>query len=82
MPNACLRISLLGHCQTVIVYTVLHRSVFLVIINNLNELRWLTCIELYEKANFYCQQRVLLECLKVRSSVYSNFDSIFSCCLF
>ena len=49
--------------------------------NHLNELRWLTSIELYENAKFYCQHPVLLECLKVHSSVYSNFNSIFSCCL-
>ena len=49
--------------------------------NHLNELRWLTSIELYGNAKFYCQHPVLLECLKVHSSVYSNFNSIFSCCL-
>ena len=49
--------------------------------NNLNELRWLTSIELYENAKFYCQHLVLLDYLKVHSSVYSNFNSIFSCCL-
>ena len=42
--------------------------------NHLNELRWLTSIELYENTKFYCQHLVLLECLKVDSSVYS------SCC--
>ena len=47
--------------------------------NHLIELRWLTSIELYENANFYCQRPVLLECLKVHSNVYSNFNSIFSC---
>ena len=50
--------------------------------SHLNELRWLTFIELYENAKFYCQHPVLLECLKVHSSVYSNFNSIFSYCLF
>ena len=49
--------------------------------NHLNELRWLTSIELYENANFYCQHPLLLECLKVRSNIYSNLNSIFSCCL-
>ena len=49
--------------------------------NHLNELRWLTSIELYGNVKFYCQHPVLLECLKVHSSVYSNFNSIFSCCL-
>ena len=49
--------------------------------NHLNELRWLTSIELHGNAKFYCQHPVLLECLKVYSSVYSNFNSIFSCCL-
>ena len=49
--------------------------------DHLKELRWLTSIELYENAKFYCQHPVLLECLKVHSSVYSNFNSIFSCCL-
>ena len=49
--------------------------------NHLNELRWLTSIELYENAKFYCQHSVLLECLKVHSSVYSNFNSILCCCL-
>ena len=42
--------------------------------NHLNELRWLTSIELYENANLYCQNPVLLECLKVHTSVYSNFN--------
>ena len=41
--------------------------------NDLNELRWLTSIELYENAKSYCQHSVLLECFKVHSSVYSNF---------
>ena len=49
--------------------------------NHLNELHWLASIELYKNANFYCQHPVLLECLKVHSNVYSNFNSIFSCCL-
>ena len=49
--------------------------------NHLNESRWLTCIELYENAKSFYQQPVLLECLKVHSSVYSNFNSIFPCCL-
>ena len=49
--------------------------------NHLNELRWLTSSELYENANFHCQHPVLLECLKVHSNVYSNFNSIFSCSL-
>ena len=49
--------------------------------NQLNELRWLTSTEFYENANFYCQHPVLLECLKVHSNVYSNFNSIFSYCL-
>ena len=49
--------------------------------NHLNELRWLTSIELYENASFYCQHQVLLECLKVHSNVYLNFNIIFSCCL-
>ena len=49
--------------------------------NHLNELCWLTSIELYENAKFYCQHLVLLEGLKVYSSVYSNFNSIFSSCL-
>ena len=50
--------------------------------NHLNELRWLTSIELYENAKFYCQHPVLLECLKVHSRFYSNFNSICSCCLY
>ena len=49
--------------------------------NHFNELRWLTSNELYENAKFYRQHLVLLECQEVHSSVYSNFDSIFSCCL-
>ena len=49
--------------------------------NHLNDLCWLTSIELSENANFYCQHPVLLECLKVHSNVYSNFNSIFSGCL-
>ena len=49
--------------------------------NHLNELRWLISTELYENASFYCQHPVLLECLKVHSNAYSNFNSIFSCCL-
>ena len=49
--------------------------------NHFNELRWLTSNELYENAKFYCQHLVLLECWEVHSSVYSNFNSIFSCCL-
>ena len=28
----------------------------------------------------FCQHPVLLECLKVHSNVYSNFNSIFFCC--
>ena len=50
--------------------------------NHLNELRWLTSIELYENAKFYCQRHVLLECLKVHSRFSSNFNSICSCCLY
>ena len=50
--------------------------------NQLNELRWLTSIELYENAKFYCQHPVLLEYLKVHSRFYSNFNSICSCCLY
>ena len=50
--------------------------------NQMNELRWLTSIELYENAKFYCQHPVLLECLKVHSRFYSNFNSICSCCLY
>ena len=50
--------------------------------NHLNELRWLTSIELYENAKFYCQHPVLLECLKVHSRFYSNFNSYCSCCLY
>ena len=50
--------------------------------NHLNELCWLTSIELYENAKFYCQHPVLLECLKVHSRFYSNFNSICSCCLY
>ena len=49
--------------------------------NHLNELRWLTSTELYENAKFSCQHPVVLECLKVHGSIYSNFNSIFSCCL-
>ena len=49
--------------------------------NHLNELRWLASTELNENATFYCQHPVLLECLKVHSNVYLNFNSIFSCCL-
>ena len=50
--------------------------------NHLNELRWLTSIELYENAKFFCQHQIFfLECMKVHSSVYSNFNSIFSFCL-
>ena len=49
--------------------------------NQLNKLHWLTSTEIYENANFYCQHPVLLECLKVHSNVYSDFNSIFSCCL-
>ena len=49
--------------------------------NHLNELRWLTSTELYENAKFWCQHPVVLECLKVHGSIYSNFNSIFSCCL-
>ena len=49
--------------------------------NHLNELRWLTSTELYENAKFCCQHPVVLECLKVHGSIYSNFNSIFSCCL-
>ena len=50
--------------------------------NHLNELCWLTSIELYENAKFYRQHRVLLECLKVHSRFYSNFNIICSCCLY
>ena len=49
--------------------------------NHLNELCWLTSIELYENAKFYCQHLLLLEGLKVHGSVYSNSSSIFSSCL-
>ena len=49
--------------------------------DHLKELHWLTSIELYENAKFYYQHPVLLECLKVHSGVYSNFNSIFSCYL-
>ena len=50
--------------------------------NHLNELRWLTSIKLYENAKFSCQHQIFfLECMKVHSSVYSNFNSIFSFCL-
>ena len=50
--------------------------------NHLNELHWLTPIRLYENAKFYCQHPVHWECLKVQSSIYSNFNGIFSCCLY
>ena len=50
--------------------------------NQFNELRWLTSIELYENVKFYCQHPVLLECLKVHSRFYSNYNSICSCCLY
>ena len=49
--------------------------------NHLNELCWLASIVLCENAKFFCQHPVVLECLKVHSSVYSNFSIIFSCCL-
>ena len=64
----------------VIVYTAQHPS-FFGHNNHLNELRWLTSTELNENTIFYCQHPVLLECLKVHSNVYLNFNSIFSCCL-
>ena len=50
--------------------------------NHLNELRWLTYMELYENAKFCCQHPVLLECLKVHSRFYSDFNSICFCCLY
>ena len=79
MSNAYLCISFLGHCRMVIVYC--SASIYLFGHNNqLNELRWLTSIELYENAKFYCQHPVLLECLKAHSRFYSNFNSICSCC--
>ena len=49
--------------------------------NDLNELRWLTSIELYEIVKFYCQHLVLLECLRVHSKFSPNFNCIFSFCL-
>ena len=49
--------------------------------NHLYELHWLTSIELYQNAKFYCQHPVLLDCSKLHSRVYSNFNSKFSCCL-
>ena len=49
--------------------------------NHLNELRWLTSIELYENANFHCQHPALVEYLKVKSNVYSSFNSILFCFL-
>ena len=81
MPNACLFILFFrslpnGNC--------LYSSASICLFghnNHLNKLRWLTSIELYENAKFYCQHPVLLECLKVHSSVYSNFNSIFSYCI-
>ena len=81
MPNACLRLSFLGQYRMVIVYTVHHQICLFGHSDHLKELPWLTSTELYENAKFYCQHPVLLECLKVHSSVYSNFNSIFSCCL-
>ena len=49
--------------------------------NHLKEIHWFTYIESYENAKFYCQHSVLLEFLRFHRSVYSNFNSIFSCCL-
>ena len=82
MPNACLCIFFRslpnGNClYSSASICLFHRSLF----NHLNELHWLTSIELHKNANFYCQHHVLLECLKVHSNVYPNFNSTFSCCL-
>ena len=61
----------LGHCRMVIVYKVHHQSVFLVI-----KIISMSYVGLHQ-----FQYAVLLECLTVHSNVYSNFNSIFSCCL-
>ena len=80
MPNVCLCISFLGHCRMVIVYVVQHRSIFLVII-----ITWMNYVGLhllsYIRMPNFIVNTLLLECLKVHSSAYSNFNCIFSCCL-
>ena len=61
MPNACLCIFFRslpnGNCLYSLALICLFGHT-----NHLNELRWLTSIELYENSNFYCQHPVLLEC--------------------
>ena len=81
MANECLCVSFFNSLPNDI---SLYRSVSICLFsdnNHLNKFRWLASIGLNENRNFCCQHSLLLECLKVHSNSYSNFNSIFSCCV-